>query len=104
MSGKEYTVFYLKYAKADAAAALLHDILSGGTGGGGGGGGGGSLLGDIATGMLGDVGGGLLGGLLGGAAEVVVAACVGFEKCQHCARCSSQRADRPCVVRRSGYG
>jgi type II secretory pathway component GspD/PulD (secretin) len=65
---KEFTVFYLKYAPAAVAAALVQEVLGAGgdTGGGGGGGGGGSLLGDLASGMLGDMGGGLLGGLLGG--------------------------------------
>jgi type II secretory pathway component GspD/PulD (secretin) len=66
-SGKEFTVFYLKYAKAEPAAALLTQILGGGTAGGDtGGGGGGSLMGDLAAGMLGDMGGGLFGNLLGG--------------------------------------
>ncbi|MCO6458491.1 MAG: hypothetical protein J5I93_24565 [Pirellulaceae bacterium] len=59
----EPTVFWLKFAKAAEARALLEEILGGG---GGGGGGGGSLLGEMATSMLGGVGGGLLGGLLGG--------------------------------------
>lgn len=66
-SGKEFTVFYLKYAPAAVAGALVQEILGGGGGDtGGGGAGGGSLLGDLASGMLGDMGGGLLGGLLGG--------------------------------------
>ncbi|MFO0871142.1 MAG: secretin N-terminal domain-containing protein [Pirellulales bacterium] len=67
-SGKEFTVFYLKYASAPAAGALVQEILAGGgdTGASGGGGGGGSLLGDLASTMMGDMGGGLLGGLLGG--------------------------------------
>ncbi len=59
----EPTVFWLKYAKASEARALLNEILGGG---GGGGTGGGSLLGDVASNVLGGVGGGLLGGLLGG--------------------------------------
>ena len=66
-NSKEFTVFYLKYAPAAVAAALVQEVLgAGGDTGGGGGGGGGSLLGDLASGMLGDMGGGLLGGLLGG--------------------------------------
>ncbi|MBM4002900.1 MAG: hypothetical protein FJ295_06360 [Planctomycetes bacterium] len=68
LSQREYHVFYLKFAKADTAAALITEILNGGGGdsGGSGGGGGGSLLGDLASNMLGDMGGGLLGGLFGG--------------------------------------
>jgi len=62
VGGRQYTVFYLKYAKAEVAADLLEEILGGG---GGDAGGGGSLLGDIAGGMLGDAGGGLMGALLG---------------------------------------
>jgi type II secretory pathway component GspD/PulD (secretin) len=66
--GKEFTVFYLKYASAPVAGALIQEILAGGGADdlGGGGGGGGGLLGDLASGMMGDMGGGLLGGLLGG--------------------------------------
>jgi hypothetical protein len=56
-------VFYLKYAPADEAAALLRQIITGETPDEGGGGGG--LIGDMAADMLGDVGGGLLSGLLG---------------------------------------
>lgn len=55
----EIVVFYLKYAKADAAAQLLVDILGGGSGGGGGG------LGDI-TNLLGGGIGGMMGALMGG--------------------------------------
>jgi type II secretory pathway component GspD/PulD (secretin) len=62
---QEPTVFWLKYAKAEVAAALLQEILTGSAGDTGGGGGG-SLIGDMASSMLGDVGGGLLGTLLGG--------------------------------------
>ncbi len=62
--GDDYTVFYLKYARAEVAANLLNTIL--GNGGGDGGGGGGSLLGDLASNMLGGGGGGgLMGSLLG---------------------------------------
>ena len=63
-SGREYTVFYLKYARAEVAAELLNEILGGGTGGGGGAEGGG-LFGDLASAALGDTGGGLVGSLLG---------------------------------------
>ncbi|MFO0903627.1 MAG: secretin N-terminal domain-containing protein [Pirellulales bacterium] len=66
-SGKEFTVYYLKYAPAGVAGALVQEILGGGGGdSGGGGGAGGGLLGDLASGMLGDMGGGLLGSLMGG--------------------------------------
>jgi type II secretory pathway component GspD/PulD (secretin) len=59
---REFTVFYLKYAKAQTVAELLEQIY----GGGGGGGGGGSLLSDMAGAAFGDMGGGLMGALLGG--------------------------------------
>jgi type II secretory pathway component GspD/PulD (secretin) len=58
----EPTVFWLKYARAEVAAELLTQVITGNTGDTGGGGG--SLLGDMASSMLGDSGG-LLGGLLG---------------------------------------
>jgi type II secretory pathway component GspD/PulD (secretin) len=64
VGGKRYTVYYLKFAKAEIAATLLNQMLTGApadTGGGGGG-----LMGDLASQMIGDIGGGLLGGLLGG--------------------------------------
>lgn len=64
-SGKEFTVFYLKYAKAETAAGLLQELIGGGATESSGGGGG-SLMGDLASSMMGDMGGGLLGGLLGG--------------------------------------
>jgi type II secretory pathway component GspD/PulD (secretin) len=64
-SGKEYTIFYLRYAKADLAAELLQQALGGGSGGSGDGGDGG-LVGDLASSMLGNMGGGLLGGLMAG--------------------------------------
>lgn len=64
-NGKEFTVFYLKYAKAETAAGLLQELIGGGATESSGGGGG-SLMGDIASSMMGDMGGGLLGGLLGG--------------------------------------
>lgn len=63
----EPTVFWLKYAKADVAAELVQQVLTGTTSADG------SALGDVANSVLGDVGGGLLGGLLGigGAGSVV---------------------------------
>jgi type II secretory pathway component GspD/PulD (secretin) len=64
-SGKEYTIFYLRYAKADLATELLQQALGGG-GGSSDSGGDGGLMGDIASSMLGGMGGGLLGGLMGG--------------------------------------
>lgn len=66
VSAKEVHIFYLKYAKADAAATLIQEIINGGSGVDAGSSGGGSLLGDLASNMLGDMGGGLLGSLLGG--------------------------------------
>ncbi|MFM2094144.1 MAG: hypothetical protein RIS70_1268 [Planctomycetota bacterium] len=66
VSAKEVHIFYLKYAKADAAATLIQEIINGGSGVDTGSSGGGSLIGDLASNMLGDLGGGLLGSLLGG--------------------------------------
>jgi len=63
-SGREYTVFYLKYARAEIAATLLQEAIGGGLPADSDEGGG-SLMGDIAANMMGDAGGGLLGGLLG---------------------------------------
>jgi type II secretory pathway component GspD/PulD (secretin) len=60
--GREYTVFYLKFAKAQTVSDTLKQILAGGTGGGGGG----DFVGDFASSMLGDFGGGIVGSLLGG--------------------------------------
>jgi type II secretory pathway component GspD/PulD (secretin) len=66
---QDFTIVYLKYAKADIAAALLQEILGAGGSDAGGGGGGGGLLGNIASMALGGGGGGgggdLIGGLLG---------------------------------------
>ncbi len=62
------TVFYLKYAKAEAVADLLERIFGASSASSGGGppiGGGRGLLGDIAGAALGDAGGGILGALLG---------------------------------------
>ncbi|TWT95865.1 Bacterial type II/III secretion system short domain protein [Botrimarina colliarenosi] len=59
--GRDYAVFYLKFADATTAAALLNTIF-----GGEGGGGGGSLMGDLAGAALGGgAGGDLVGDLLG---------------------------------------
>ena len=60
------TVFYLKYAKADVAASLIQQILSGGAGSSSGSIG--SLMGDITGGLMGG-GGGLMGMLLGTGGE-----------------------------------
>jgi hypothetical protein len=62
---KEFNIYYLRYAKAEIAASLITEILSGGTGAADDGGGGG-LMGDLASQMIGGMGGDLLGGLLGG--------------------------------------
>jgi type II secretory pathway component GspD/PulD (secretin) len=68
-NGKQPTVYYMKYEKADVAASLLQELMSGGTstasttadtGGGGG------LMGDMASMMMGDMLGGLMGGFGGG--------------------------------------
>jgi len=58
---RQITVFYLKYAKADIAATLIQQILSGGEDSSDLG----SLVGDVAGGLLGG-GGGLMGMMLGG--------------------------------------
>lgn len=66
--GREYTIFYLKSASAQAVADTLGMLLTGSAPSDGGGGGGGSLLGDLAGAAFGGGGGGgggLLGGLLG---------------------------------------
>ncbi|MHB1038256.1 MAG: secretin N-terminal domain-containing protein [Pirellulales bacterium] len=63
-TGSRYTIFYLKHAKADAAAETLGQIL-GATSSSSRGGGGGSLMGNLAGAALGDMGGGLVGSLLG---------------------------------------
>lgn len=60
---KEFTVFYLKYARAQVVGELLEQIFGGG---GSSSSGGRSLIGDIAGAAFGDVGGGLMGTLLGG--------------------------------------
>ncbi|QDT68353.1 Bacterial type II/III secretion system short domain protein [Planctomycetes bacterium MalM25] len=66
--GRQYAVFYLKFADASTAAALLNSIFGGDSGGGGG------LMGDLAGAAVGGgAGGDLLGDLLGmgGGAESV---------------------------------
>lgn len=58
--GRQYAVFYLKFADASTAAALLNSIFGEDSGGGG------SLMGDLAgTAVGGGAGGDLLGDLLG---------------------------------------
>ncbi len=58
---REYAVFYLKFAKAPAAAETLSKMF----GGGGASSSGGGLMSGIAGAALGDLGGGLMGDLLG---------------------------------------
>ncbi len=60
--GREYTVFYLKFAKAQTVSDTLKQILAGGTSSGGGG----DFVGDFASSMLGDLGGGIIGSMFGG--------------------------------------
>ncbi len=62
MPGKNFTVFFLKYAKAEVAQQLIQDIMGGSSSSGGAAG---SLMGDVASNLLGG-GGGLLGALMGG--------------------------------------
>ncbi len=59
--GKNFTVFFLKYCKAEVASQLISDILGGTSSDGGGG----SLVGDVAANLMGG-GGGILGAILGG--------------------------------------
>jgi type II secretory pathway component GspD/PulD (secretin) len=61
---REYTVYYLKYAKAQIASELLNQIFSAG-GSSSSSGGGGGLMNSLAGAAFGDVGGGLVGSLLG---------------------------------------
>jgi type II secretory pathway component GspD/PulD (secretin) len=58
-TGREYAVFYLKYAKAANVAEVLAAIFGGSTGGQDKG-----IIGDMASNALGDVGGGLMSDLL----------------------------------------
>jgi hypothetical protein len=60
-----FTVFYLKHAKAEAVAIRLDNIFGGGTLQDGSGGGGGNILGDLAGSVMGEAGGGVVGSLLG---------------------------------------
>ena len=64
-SPTEPTIFWLKYAKADVAAEILNQILSGTSASGTGG----SLVGDVAQSVLGSVGGGIIGSILGGGGD-----------------------------------
>ncbi|MEM6799541.1 MAG: secretin N-terminal domain-containing protein, partial [Planctomycetota bacterium] len=57
--GRQFAVFYLKYAEATTAAETLAKVF------GGGGGGGGGIVEDLAGAALGGLGGGLMGDLLG---------------------------------------
>lgn len=57
-SGREYAVFYLKYAKATNVAEVLAALFGGKSSGQGG------LINNIADAALGDMGGGLMGSLL----------------------------------------
>ena len=61
-SNNTYTVYYLRYEKADQAADLLNEILGNSSGDAGGTGSGGGLLGGLADAAMGGGGGG--GGLL----------------------------------------
>jgi len=58
--GNEPTIFWLKYVKADVAAATLNQVVNGVSSGGG------SLVGDVASSVVGNIGGGFLSGMLGG--------------------------------------
>ncbi len=60
-TAKNFTVFFLKYCKAEVARQLIEDILGGSSSDGGGG----SLVGDVASNLLGG-GGGILGAIMGG--------------------------------------
>lgn len=56
-SGRQYAVFYLKYAKAATVSEVLAAIFGGKSSSG-------NLVGDLAGAALGDLGGGLMGDLL----------------------------------------
>ncbi|TWT67679.1 Bacterial type II/III secretion system short domain protein [Posidoniimonas polymericola] len=56
--GRQFAVFYLKYAEAGAASEILGAVF-------GASGGGGSLMGDLAGGVMQDMGAGMMGDLLG---------------------------------------
>ncbi len=59
---KEFSVFYLKFARAEVAAALLNSVWNQGNSSGDGG----SVVGDIASGMMGNMMGGMFGNMFGG--------------------------------------
>lgn len=61
---KEFSVFYLKYARAEVAAALLGSVLNPSSAASNSGGG--SLAGDLASGMMGNMMGGMFGNMFGG--------------------------------------
>lgn len=58
LGGRQFAVFYLRYADAATASQTLSKIFGGGGDSGG-------IVGDIAGAALGDMGGGLMGDLLG---------------------------------------
>jgi type II secretory pathway component GspD/PulD (secretin) len=60
LPGKNFTVFFLKYCKAEVAQQLIQEILGGSSAASGG-----NLIGDVASNLLGG-GGGILGALMGG--------------------------------------
>ncbi len=64
VSQKEYTIYYLKFARAATAAELLEQIFASG-GSSSSSSGSSSLLGNLAGAAFGDFGGGLMGSLLG---------------------------------------
>jgi type II secretory pathway component GspD/PulD (secretin) len=66
---REFTIIYLKYAKAETAAVLLNEVLSGASVSSDSGGGSGSLMGDIAANMMGGMMGNMFGGILGGGGD-----------------------------------
>jgi type II secretory pathway component GspD/PulD (secretin) len=61
---KEFSIFYLKYAKAENAQALVQGVLTGSNSAESGGGG--NLMGDLAMGMMGQAFGGGFGNMFGG--------------------------------------
>jgi type II secretory pathway component GspD/PulD (secretin) len=63
VNSKELTVYYLKFAKAETAAALLQQMMTGAPAASEGSDRG--LMGDMAANMMGDLGGGMMGALLG---------------------------------------
>ncbi|MEM9187036.1 MAG: secretin N-terminal domain-containing protein [Planctomycetota bacterium] len=61
LGGRQFAVYYLKYAEATSAAETLAKVFGASSGGGGGGG----LMDGLADAALGGLGGGLMGDLLG---------------------------------------